>query len=194
MSILLNNKLLKAIETQIEANLTPENRTSYLKILVAGQKYVLHGGRDGLMASIKGREDPVRDCVRGAVNIVSLLRRLSRGTMPVQAMVPAAMTLMLQGLDFVDKAGIVAIGRDEVVRATRLFIDDICQAAGVTPQKLQQIAQATSGVMNDPGKVELLKREVGAVRAPNASMPLEADNDMPRPNRRARRAAARGRR
>lgn len=194
MSILLNNKILKATEAQIEANLTPDTRRDYLKIVIAGQRYVMHNGRNGLLASLKDRPDPIRDCVRGAVNIVSFLRRLSRGTMPVQAMVPAAMSLMLQGLDFVDKAGIVAIGRDELVRATRLFIDDICKAAGVTPEKLRQISQATTAVMNDPGRMEMLKRHVGAVRAPNASMPVDIPNDMPPPNRRARRAAARGRR
>lgn len=193
MSILLNNKLLQATEAQIEANLTAQTRTDYLKVVVAGQRYVLHNGKDGLLASLKGRPDPVRDCARGAVNIVSHLKLLSRGTMPVQAMVPAAMTLMLQGLDFVDKSKILPIGKEELVRATRLFIDDICQALGVTPQVLQRLASQTKEVMSDGGKLEMMKREVGAVRAPNASMPTEIPDNMPPPNRRARRAAARGR-
>lgn len=194
MSILLNNQLLRATEAQIERNLTAQTRTDYLKIVVAGQRYVLHNGKDGLLASLKGRPDPIRDCVRGAVNIVGHLKMLSRGTMPVQAMVPAAMSLMLQGLDFLDKSKAMPIGKEELVRATRLFIDDICKSLGVTPQVLQGLASQTRQIMGDKGKVELMKREVGAVRAPNASTPVEVPDDVPPPNRRARRAAARGRR
>lgn len=194
MSILLNNKLLKAAEAKLESTLTPENKTDYLKIVVAGQRFALHNGRGGLLASLKGRPDPVRDCVRGAVNIVAHLKLMSRGTMPVRAMVPAALSLMLQGLDFVDKANIKSIGRDELARATRMFIDDITKMLGVTPQMLQQAAALAQGVMNDPAKMELVKRRAGIVRDPRAGVP----NDLsafaaPPPNRRARRAAARGR-
>lgn len=194
MSILLNNKLLQAAEAKIEAGLTPENRTDYLKIVVAGQRYALHGGLQGLLASLKGRPDPIRDCARGAVNIVGYLRMMSQGTMPVRAMVPAAMALMLQALDFADKARIVAVGRDELVRATRLFINDMTKAMGLTPDKLNQMAKLTQGVMEDPTKMEQVKLRAGLVRDPRAPQPTLPELPFPqRPNRRARRAAARGR-
>jgi hypothetical protein len=192
VSILLNNKLLQATEAQIEANLTGQTKEDYLKIVVAGQRYALHGGKDGLLASLKNQPNPIRDCVRGAVNIVGHLKMLARGTMPVQAMVPAAMSLMLQGLDFLDRSKTKPIGKEELVLATRLFIDDICKLMNVTPQVLARLASQTQSVLKDGGKVEMMKREVGAVSAPNASRDTEMPPPPP-PNRRARRAAARGR-
>lgn len=193
MSILLNNKLLQATEARLEAGLTPEVREDYLKIVVAGQKYALHGGLQGLLASLKGRPDPIADCARGAVNIVSYLRMMAQGTMPPKAMVPAAMTLMLQALDFADKAGIVAVGQEELVRATRLFVNDITKAMGLSAEKLNQMAQMTRGVMDDPTKMMQVKLRAGLVRDPRTPEPTLPELPFPqRPNRRARRAAARG--
>lgn len=194
MSILINNKLLQAAEAKLEGSLTPENRTDYLKILVAAQRYVLHGGKDGLLASLKGQQDPIRDCARGAVNIVSRLHTLSQGTMPIRAMVPAGLVLMIQALDFVDRAKIQRIGKEELARATRLYINDITTALGVTPQMLQKMATMTQGVINDPAKMQEVKLRAGLIKDPRAGTPTLPEETMAPPmNRRARRAAARGR-
>ena len=125
MSILLNNKLLQVAELKIERNLTPQNRANYMKVVVAGMNVLLRGGPKSILAKLKGRQDPVSDCAIGAVNLVLILRKESKGVMPLKAMIPAGMTLMLKALDFANSLGQVKIGTAELDRATHIFTNTL---------------------------------------------------------------------
>lgn len=167
----LNNQLLQAAEQQVEAKLTPENRSDYLKIVVAGMRAAGHGGPNGLLAGLRRRQDPIADCAIGAVNLVLLMSKQSKGMMPVRAMVPAAMTLMLQALDLVDKAGIAKVDANELGRATHVFTNHLFKSLGISMPMLQNAAQRVHGVMTDPAKMEAIKRRVGASQDPRAGTP-----------------------
>ena len=121
MSLLLNNRVLQAAEEKVESNLLPANHTDYMRVVVAGMKVAMAKGPDSILASLHKSTDPVSDCAKGAVNLAFMLRKHSRNTMPMKALVPAAMTLMIHALDFVDKSGIAKIGTPELVRATHVF-------------------------------------------------------------------------
>lgn len=95
----LQNPLLQQAEQQLEQRLAPKTLENYNKIMVAGLKAGLAGGRDGILAGLIDRENPLQDCAYGAVNMVLTLSKISRGTMPTDAMIAAAMGLMLQALD-----------------------------------------------------------------------------------------------
>lgn len=168
MSILDSNGILAAAEKKIEASLTPSTREAYDKIVVAGLKVGLNGGKDGILAAVRHREDPIAACAMGAVNLVQMLNRQARNTMPPQALVWASMTLMLQALDFVDKAKIAPIDKADLDRATRLFMKHILQAFGVTPQKLTAMGAETQKIMADPARMDALARQVGIMKAPSA--------------------------
>lgn len=171
MSILLSNKLLEAAEQKIESSLTPENRADYMKIVVAGLKTGLANGPRGILASLKQSKNPINDSAIGAINLVLLMRKHSMGTMPLKAMIPAAMTLMLQALDFADKAGIVKIGTDELVQATHIFANALFPRLGIKPQMLHAAIQRVHAISQDPAKMELVNRKLGAVKDPRASEP-----------------------
>ena len=81
--------------------------------------------------------------------------------MPVEAMIPGAMDLVLHGLDYLDKSGIMKIGSAELDRATQMFAETIMSRLGVTPEKVQQLTAATHEVMQDPAKVTEMKQRMG---------------------------------
>lgn len=189
MSTPLKNKLLQGTEQSIEASLTPVNRANYMKIVVAGLKIGLKDGLQGIMASLRDSQDPVNDCALGAVNLVQMLRLQSQGTMPDQAMAPAAMTLMLHALDFAEQAGILTVDMEVLTRATRLYTNQIFKVRGITPQMLTKAAGAVREVADSPEKMEMVKRRAGVVRDPRASSPVEA---MPRNRAERRRLRRRG--
>lgn len=174
MSILLNNRILEAAEQKLESGLTPQNRVDYMKIVVAGQKMGLK-----VLASLKDSKDPINDCAVGAVNLCLLMRKQSRGTMPLKAMVPAAMTLMLKALDFADRAGIVKVGNAELVQATHIFTNTMFQRLGISQQMLHTAIKRTHAMVQDPATLEKLNRAAGVVKDPRASTPtpLPGDND-----------------
>lgn len=171
MSLLLSNNILQAAEKKLESQLTPENHQDYLKVVVAGLKVALQKGPDSAMAALRNSKDPINDCAIGAINLCLLMRKQSRGTMPVKAMVPAAMTLMLHALDFVDKAGIAKVGEHQLIQATHTFTNHIFKALHITPNMIHSAAAKLHQIVQDPTKVELMKRKAGLVKAPNASEP-----------------------
>jgi hypothetical protein len=187
MSTPLKNPTLRGIEQQIEASLAPENRQNFMKVVVWGMSVGLSGGPKGLLATLRDSKDPVSDCALGAVNLVQMLRLQSQGTMPVQAMVPAAMVLMLNALDFAERARLAEIDNEQIVRATHIFTNQIFAVLGITPQMVHRTASAVQGFIEDPAKLELIRRRAGVVRDPRASLPVEVPAAAPAPNRAARR-------
>ena len=173
MAILLNNKILEATEQKIESSLMPDLKQDYMKIVVSGMKVAAHNGANGILSGLTRRKDPVGDCAIGAINLVMMMSHQAKGTMPMKAMIPAAMTLMLQALDLLDKTGTVKIGVPELDRATRAFTNHIFKVLKITPQMLQNGAQKVHQVMQDPTSMEKINRKAGVVRAPGTSTPTD---------------------
>lgn len=192
MIVGLKNKLLRDIEQKLEAGLTPEAKQEYLRVVTAGLKLALHRGPEGILAGLRDRPDPVNDCALGAVNVVQLLRLKSQGTMPSRAMVPAAMMLMLQALDFAEQAGILTVDQAVLVRATKVFTNTIFGAFQITPDQIDKAAKMTGGVVENDTKLEAVRRRAGLVRDPRAGTPTLAD--APAPRNRAERRRRKGRR
>ena len=193
MIVGLKNRLLRDIEQKLEAGLIPEAKQEYLKVVVAGMKLALNKGPEGILAGLRDRPDPVHDAALGAVNIVQLLRLQSQGTMPPRAMIPAAMALMLQALDFAEQAGIVRIDQSVLVRATKVFTNTIFAAFKITPQQINEAARMTGRVVDSDGKMEAIQRRAGLVRDPRAGTPTILPEAMMPPRNRAERRRRRRR-
>lgn len=181
MSLLLQNHILQAAEDKIEKGLTQKNRDDYMKIVVAGMKLALDKGPNGLLAALHSSKDPVTDAAKGAVNLCLLMRKQSRGTMPMKAMVPAGMTLMLKALDFVDKTAVKKIGNAELVQASKIFTNFLLQQLHITPDMLKGAASSIQGIMQNPQQMQALQQKagMGGGTAPQEQQPApEVDNGV----------------
>lgn len=163
--------ILEAAEQKVESQLTPDTRESYLKIVVAGMKAGMANGPNSILAGLTKSKDPIADCAKGAIGLVLILKHQAQGIMPVKAMVPAGMTLMLKALAFADRTGIVKVGSEELVRATNIFKDTFLAKFGVTPPMLQHAMTKAHALTQDPVAMEQMKRKAGVVRHPDASEP-----------------------
>jgi hypothetical protein len=170
MSILLQNKLLAAVEKKVESQLTPRVRGPYMRVVVAGMKVGLHKGKDSIIASLEKSKDPVKDCVEGAVNIVTVLQKESRGTLDFHAMVPGAMTLMLKALDFAAKARIIKVDKKVVDRATLMFADLVYERMGITPEMIQKASYSAQAAANDPRMARKIEEQAGRAVTPGAKV------------------------
>lgn len=167
----LSNPLLQEAEAKIEAGLTPENKQNYDRIVIAGMHAALDRGPDGILASLKLSKDPIADAAKGAVSLVLILRKQAHGIMPLKAMVPAAMTLMLKALDFADRSKIAQVGQPELVRATHIFTDTIFAAFKITKQGLANAARKVHALTNDPAAMQAINLKAGVVSHPGAQPP-----------------------
>lgn len=171
MSVINKTDILQTTEKQVESQLTPDNRANYLKIVVAGMKYGMHGGANGIMGHLADSKDPIHDCAVGAANVVLILRKEAKGVMPIKAMVPAGLTLMIKALSVVDKLGLMPIGNAEVDKATTLYTNYMLKSLKVSAPMLKTAMVNVHGIINDPTKMEAIKRKAGVVKDPRASEP-----------------------
>ena len=176
----LANPLLQQTETTLEARLTPQMKTNYDKIVVAGLHIALQNGPRGFMAKLHDSADPIGDAAKGAAQLVMILRKEARGVMPMQAMIPAGLTLLLHALDFIDRAKIVPIAEPQIDRGTATYTNQIFHLLGITPRMLQNATQNIHQIVQDPAKMELISRKAGIVKAPGASEPTPIPG-MPSP-------------
>jgi hypothetical protein len=167
----LGNPLLQQAEDKVESGLTPENRANYLKIVVAGLRIALDKGPDSFMAKLRNSRDPISDCATGAVALVLIMRKQARGVMPMKAAIPAGMTLMFHGLDFIDRAKIAKIAEPELDRATTIFTNTLFQKLGITHAMLQQAASKVHAITQDPEAMQKIQMKAGFLRHPNAATP-----------------------
>lgn len=176
----MSNPLLQQAETQMETGLSPDTAAAYEKIVVAGMHAALGPGPNGesILSSLRNSPDPIADAAKGAVSLVLILRKEAKGIMPLKAMVPAAMTLMLKALDFADRSGIAQVGNNELVRATHIFTDFLFARLGITKQGLQNAANRVNGIINDPTKMAAIHAKMAGgtppAGAPTASAPPPA--------------------
>lgn len=190
------NKLLQAAITAREALIAPQYKDAYNRIVAAGMKAALHRGVDGMMAGIQKYPNPIQACAIGSVTLTLMLQAHATGHMPPEAIVPASYTLMCQALAFCEEAGLVKIDEPTLAHATSLWANNVFAKMRIPPARLDSLRSQALGVMNDPGKMEIINRHTGYARDPNASTPMEAPAVTAPMNRqerrRARRAAARG--
>jgi hypothetical protein len=131
----------------------------------------LDKGPNGILASLRNSQDPVADAAKGAVSLCLILRKQAKGVMPLKAMVPAAMTLMLKALDFVDRSKMAPIGKPELVRATQIFTNTMFRAMGITRQGITNAAVKVHQIINDPDAMAKINLKAGLTRDPLAATP-----------------------
>ena len=171
MGIIQQNDILSAAENKVEGQLTPQNKADYGRIVVAGMKSALQGGPNGILASLRNSKDPVDDAAKGAVGLCVLMFKESRGTMPIKAMVPAGMTLMLNALRFAQDLGLIKVTQQTVVQATHTYVNTLFQVLHITPQMMQVAAHRVQAITQDPASMAKINLAAGLVRNPNAPTP-----------------------
>lgn len=167
----LTNPLLQETESRLEAGLLPPYRADYMKIVVAGLNIVLKGGASGFMAKLNTSKDPVADAARGAASLVLIMRKQAHGIMPMKAGIPAGMTLLLHGLDFIGRAGIMKIAEPELDRAVTIFTNTILHLQGITPSMIQNATAKVHQIVNDPASMAAIDLKTGATRHPMSAVP-----------------------
>jgi len=178
--LVAENSLIKQAEQKIEQGLKSGVHDPYMKIVISGMKVLLKDGPDGLMAQIKTSQDPLSDIVKGVIGLIGTLRRAAKGNMPTDAMVAAGMTLVLQGLDFADRTGVLKVGAAEIDQATQMYIETLLPLLGISQEKLARMTEQVHGVTQDPDKMQMIQRAgTASAQPPNPNPPPAAQPTPP---------------
>lgn len=143
---------LAKIQEQIRQK-TPANlRVAVQKIYVAGMKVMYSPETHQLV--LKQLEDAAIDpgtaVGKGVATLITLLWRQSNGTMPIPAVPLAAVLLVCEALDFLEKTKMVEVTPQTIDTATQTVIAILMQKVGLTPEKMAQIAKQGPGAAATP--------------------------------------------
>ena len=145
-----NNPALQKTEQAAEAKVEPKYRNAFERIVAAGMKVMYSEQSNSLLTDQLSKPgEPATNVGDGVGKLMGILWSEGKGTLPMQAMMPAAVVLVCEALDFMEKAGKVQVTPDMIADATKECMSVVLQGFGVTPEKLQQM-QAQNGAQPQP--------------------------------------------
>lgn len=131
------NPLLQKTEAAYKAKIDPRLLPVVMKIVNAG-KQVMYSPqtRHMMQAQLAGGADPEK-IGQGIAKLMGILFHASKKTAPMQALIPAGMLLMFEGLQFLEDAGTVQVTPDLLAACTQATTSALLQVLGIKPEQVQ---------------------------------------------------------
>lgn len=138
-----NNPALQSVEQAVQEKVPQEMQEAFQRIVTAGEAIMYSPeSRESVMQQMNGEGDPAESVGEGVAKLFIILLQKSKGSMPMEAGIPAAQVLLCEGLDFMEKAGKIQATPDIIASATKAMMGYLLQLMGVSQEKLQQLMQA----------------------------------------------------
>ena len=131
------NPLLEKTKQAILQSADERLRPVIQKVVDAGLKVMFSPEtRELTLRQLKGGADP-EAIGAGAAKLMGVLFNQSKGTIPMQAAIPASTILLCEALQFLEDAGVAQVNQDLLAQSMKATGSSILQMFGVTPDKLQ---------------------------------------------------------
>ena len=131
------NPLLQQTQAAILKKADPRLVPVINKLVSAGKTVMYSKQTRGMMIKQLGTGDDPELIGSGIAKLIGILYNQSKKTAPLQALIPAAVLLLVEGLDFLEKAGTVQISNDFLAECTMAMGSSVAQMFGATPEQLQ---------------------------------------------------------
>jgi len=141
------NPLLQKTESEVMAKINPAQLRPVVKKLVDAGKKIMYADKTRHLI-IKELNQPGEETeIVGAsvAKLAGLVMTQVKGTVPMQAMVPALMLLLCEGLDFMEKAGKAKVTPEFLAACTKATTSSFLQLLGVTPDRLAALFDHAKG-------------------------------------------------
>ena len=137
-----NDPTIAKVQDAVREKIPPQFRVAVQRIVLAGMKVMFSPETHQLMLrALHSDTDPAHAVGMGVTQLMTLLYRESRGTMPTPAMVPAGILLCCEALDFMERSNMVQVTTDLIDNTVQTVTAYLLQKLGFTPEKMAQIAQ-----------------------------------------------------
>lgn len=137
-----SDPIIAKVQDSLRAHVPAQYRVAVQKIVMAGMTVMFSPQTHHLLLKgIQNDTDPAHAVAMGVTQLITILFRESKGTMPIPAVAPAAILLCCQALDFMEKSGMVKVTPAIMDSVTQDVIAYLMQKVGLTPEKMSQIAQ-----------------------------------------------------
>jgi hypothetical protein len=135
----IKNPMLQQAAQAVEAKVPPDLKNTYQRIILAGEKFMYSPKTHEMMMKQMSGPNPAEAAGEGIAKLFAILMKESKGTLRMEAAIPAMTVLLCDGLDFLEQAGRIKVDEQLLAAATEEMGSDILQMLGMTPDKLQQM-------------------------------------------------------
>jgi hypothetical protein len=137
-----SDPLIAKVQDAVRAKLPPKYRVAVQRIVLAGMKVMFSPETHQLMLqAIRSDTDPAHAVGMGVTQLLTLLFKESKGSMPIPAIVPGGVLLCCEALDFMEKAGMVKVTPQIIDDTVQTVTAYLMQKLGYTPDQMARIAQ-----------------------------------------------------
>lgn len=141
-----NDPIIAKVQDAVRGNIPADTRVAVQRVVLAGMKVMFSPETHQLMLkSIQSDTDPAHAVGMGVTQLVTLLFKQSKNTIPLPALIPAAVLLCCEALDFMEKANMVKVTPVIMANASQTVTAYLFQKMGYTPDKIAQIVKAGNG-------------------------------------------------
>jgi hypothetical protein len=147
---------LKRIETELMKSIPTVRHADIDRIVLAGMAIMFSKGSHAKINAVMDglKQSPSEAVAMGIAALISIIDKETKGPLPPPALVPAALILMCQALDFLQKANKVELTDELIAETTQKMLSYMMQKMGLTPEKVaqlkQQLASTQSGQQTGP--------------------------------------------
>jgi hypothetical protein len=131
------NPILQKAEAAYKAKIDPRLMPVVMKIVKAGQQVMYSPGTRHMMQQQFANGTDPESIGAGVAKLMGILYHASKMTAPMQALVPAGMLLLFEGLQFLEEAGRVQVTPDFLAQCTQATASALLQVLGVKPEQVQ---------------------------------------------------------
>jgi hypothetical protein len=131
------NPLLQKTTQAVLQKADPRIRPVIEKLFQAGKKVMYAPQTRQFMVKQLGDGKDPEAVGAGVAKIIAIIFNQSNKTAPMQALIPAAVLLLMEGLQFLEDAGAIKVNPQSLAQYTQAMGSSVLQMFGVTPDKLQ---------------------------------------------------------
>jgi hypothetical protein len=180
-----------AVEAQIRVD--PQFEAPFKRVVEAGGRFLFDQKTHqyAIKALESGEGDSIGEKLGiGVAGLMSMLIKKSNGTIPPEVVMPAALKLLCQAVDFMQQSGLDPVDQKEFGLAIRTLTTLLMQAFGADPEKMNQAMGKGGAPAEEPqqpgaGEEGETASEEVAEPAPDdegaepPAPPAEDDDDFP---------------
>lgn len=131
------NQILEATKAAILKKADPRIVPVINKLVDAGQQVMYSDKTRGMMIEQLGDGKDPEKIGAGVAKLIGIIYGESKKTAPMPALIPAAVLLLCEGLDFIEQAGAVKVDAEFLSQCTMAMGSSLAQLFGASPDKLQ---------------------------------------------------------
>jgi hypothetical protein len=148
------NPLLQQAEQAILSKVNPQQLVPAIQKIVGEGKKILYSPqtRSMVINQLSKSNDMAHVAGEGAAKLIAMILHQAPGSMPPQAMIPAATMLLCECLDLLEGMGKTQVTPEILANSMKEMSSSLMQLFGVTPERLQALISKSQAGGAQPGQ------------------------------------------